>query len=270
MLRYLQKSKAKKGFTIIELIVVIAIIAVLSMIILPLLSNENSRIQEARTAATDFYAAVQTAMNKFSHYDGSLTTSYSVKNESIVRYYAKMGGNYPYDEQYDKDASITDHDYPLATSLYIMVYAKNDKIETIGMVSRAKSSSSEAGFFRLLQRNAADRSTEFGRLFAAEIDDRVSFRDGYYYARVDFNPPTNPDKSINKDEINSETVRVAYAAYCRRELPKSTLGGNVSEFENANLYFGSDFRLNCDEICGTCAPMQSSGDYVGLRGTKLD
>lgn len=271
MLRFLQRTKARKGFTIIELIVVIAIIAVLSAIILPLLSSENSRIQEARSTAADFYAAVQTVMSKYSLYDGALSPAYAVKEESsqpgIVHHYAKMGGNYPY----DKDAGITDHEYPAATSLYIMLHARNDKIETVGVVSRAKSNTtSDPGFFRLLQRNAVDRATEFGRLFSAEINDRVTFRDGYYYARVDFIPPTNADKTINKEEINSETVKVAYAAYTRRELPKATSGSSISDFENANLYFGSDFRLNCDEICGTCAPFQSSGNFVGLHGTKLD
>lgn len=268
MLRFLQKSKAQKGFTIIELIVVIAIIAVLTAVILPSLSSEKSKIQEARTAATDFYAAVQTVMSKYSLYDGALSPAYSVTEESshpgIMRHYAKMGGNYPY----DKDAGLTDHEFPAATSLYIMLQTKNNTVETVGVVSRAQSNtSSDAGFFRLLQRNSSDRSTEFGRLFTAEINDRVRFRDGFYYARVDFIPPINADKTINKQEINSETVKVAFTAYTVKELPKAS--GSSASFENANLYFGSDFKLNCNMLCGTCAPIQSDKKYVGLSGTKL-
>lgn len=268
MLRFLQKLKAKKGFTIIELVVVIVIIAVLMAVILPMLSTERSKVRDACSTATDFYAAVQTVMTKFSTYDAPLSAAFSAKEESnqpgIIRYYAKMGGSYPY----DKTASITDHEYPAATSMYIMLYAKNDQIKTVGVVSRAKSkSSTDPGFFRLLQRNAADRSTEFGKEFIKEIEQRIRFRDGYYYARVDFIPPTNADKTINKDEISTETARVVYAAYCRKELPQAT--GSPSSFENGNLYFGSDYKLNSGEICGTCSALQGS-TYVGLAGTKLN
>lgn len=263
MLRYLQKSKAKKGFTIIELIVVIAILAVLMAVILPVMTSERSRIEEARTTAADFYAAVQTAMTKFSLYDGSLSPKYSNDPEiGIVKYYPKMRGNYPY----DKNATATDNDYQKdATSVYIMVEAKNDVIKTVAVVSRAASrKSTDPGMFALLQRNAADRNTEFGRLFKAEIDDLVNFRDGFYYARVDF---------AGADENTTDTVRVAYAAYLRKQLPVATGtgAGAATSYENKNLYFGSNFRLNCDEICGTCAPFNStSKNYVGLAGTKLN
>lgn len=276
MLRFLQKSKEKKGFTIVELIVVIAIIAVLTAVILPMMSSEKSAINEARSTAADFYAAVQTIMSKYSFYDGPLSPAYSAKDETahpgIMRHYAKMGGNYPY----DKEAGITNHEYPAATSLYIELIAKNGKIESVGAVSRAKNnSSSDAGFFKLLQRSDSDRNTEFGRLFTSEINDRVSFRDGFYYARVDFIPPINPDGTINTAEVNAETVKVAFAAYTKKELPKAAVGSNAAAFENANLYFGSDFKLNCDMVCGTCAPFQGStgsfpGKYVGLKGTKLN
>lgn len=274
MLRFLQKSKAKKGFTIIELIVVIAIIAVLTAVILPMMSSEKSVINEARSTAADFYAAVQTVMSKYSLYDGALSPAYSkgetnaLLDPGILRHYPKMGGNYPY----DKDYKGSDPEYPAEASLYMEVWVRNNQIVSVGAVTRAKkNTTSNPGLFTLLQRNASDINTEFARLFEAEVNDRVRLRDGYYYARVDFVPPTNADGTINKAEINSQTVKVAYTAYLKKGLPKPPPGTTPAELENGNLYFGSDFKLNCDAICGTCAPyLESTGKYVGLKGTKLD
>jgi prepilin-type N-terminal cleavage/methylation domain-containing protein len=55
MIRKLQQLKAKKGFTLVELMVVIAIIGVLAAILIPLMNNflQNARISSANsTAAT--------------------------------------------------------------------------------------------------------------------------------------------------------------------------------------------------------------------------
>lgn len=57
LLRKLQAMKAKKGFTLVELIVVIAIIAVLAAILIPILMNylTNSRISSADSEAKGIY-----------------------------------------------------------------------------------------------------------------------------------------------------------------------------------------------------------------------
>lgn len=267
MIRFLQRQRAKKGFTIIELIVVIAIIAVLMAVVLPFLNNENSRKKEANSAAKDFYSGVQMVMSKYSFFDGDLSVTYTNnKDLGIVRHYAMMGGNYPY----DNGAGITDHTYPTATSLYIMIEAKNDIVQTIGAVSRAQSkSSSDPGFIELLERGSADRSTEFGRLFTGEIDDWIKFQDGFYYARVDFVPPLNPDGTLNKTEVNAETVKVVWTAYTRTELP-SAAGANATDYTNKNLYFGNYNKLNNGTVCGVCAPVNSVGVKVGDKGTVLN
>lgn len=58
--RRLQAMKAKKGFTLVELIVVIAIIAVLAAILIPILMNylTNSRISSADSEAKSLYNVI--------------------------------------------------------------------------------------------------------------------------------------------------------------------------------------------------------------------
>lgn len=266
MIRFLQRQRAKRGFTIIELIVVIAIIAILMAVILPNITGERERINAANSAARDFYAAIQTTMSKYSTYDGQLSPAYSANNNlGVVRYYPLMGGNYPYDASYDH--ANTDNDNPAVASMYIMVHARNDRIQDVGVVTRAKANvSADPGIYTLLQRNAADRSTEFGRLLTREINDRLVFKDGWYYARVDFNYTISAFGVA--ENIKLHTVKVAYTAYSRYELSKAS--GSYTSFVDSALTFGNDYKLNTGEICGTCAVWDStSNTRIGMAGTRL-
>ncbi|MDE7229046.1 MAG: type II secretion system GspH family protein [Oscillospiraceae bacterium] len=267
MIRYLQRQIAKRGFTMIELIVVIAIIAALMAVILPSLTGERERINAANSAARDFYAAVQTTVSKYSTYDGQLSPAYINNNNlGVIRYYPLMGGNYPYDASYDH--ANTDSEPPLPASLYIMVHAQNDVIRDVAAVTRAQANTSaNPGIYTLLQRNAADRNTEFGKLLVNEIDDRLVFTDGWYYARVDFNYTTSVFGAV--EDIKLNTVKVAYAAYSRNELPQAS--GSYGSFQDSALTFGSDYKLNTGDICGTCASWDStSNTRIGMAGTRLE
>lgn len=268
MIRSLQRIKAKKGFTMIELIVVIVIIAIMMAMILPSLSTERARIDEAKATARDFYAAIQTTMSHFSTYDGQLSPKYQTENNlGLIRYYPLMGGNYPFDKDFPQ--ANTDEEFPAMTSMYIMVHARNDIIEEVGVVTRAANNTSFGnGMFQLLKRAATDRNTEFGKLLAGEIDNRIVFRDGWYYARVDFNYELS-DVGLAQD-IKLNTVKVAYAAYSRKELPQAT--GTFDDYVNSTLLFGSDYKLNWGggEICGTCATWDTANStQVGFEGTML-
>lgn len=268
MIKYLQGLKAKRGFTLIEMIVVIAIIAVLSAIILPNISGDSQKIRSANSAARDFYVALQMVMSKFSLYDGKLSPAYIDNPElGIIKHYPKMGGNYPYDKSGGDDGG----EYPAWTWMYVMLEAKNGQIKNVGVVTdkRGTSSSSDP-LYTLLQRNAADRNTEFGRLLKNEIDGQVSFRDGFYYGRVEFNTPFGDDGKVNQAELPNVTVTVAYTAYTGKELPKAT--GSKTEYTNNNLYFGKNNKLKSGEICGICAAKDrtlSSAGMLGDQGTYL-
>ena len=62
----IQKLKAKKGFTLVELIVVIAILAVLMAILVPTMMGfvEDSRIKSADAAAKQYYDLVKTFVSR--------------------------------------------------------------------------------------------------------------------------------------------------------------------------------------------------------------
>lgn len=262
MIRKLQAFRARKGFTIVELIVVIAIIGVLMAVILPALSSANSRKQEARSAAQDFYAAVQTIMTKYSLYEGPLSPAYQVNPDlGEIRYFPEMGGNYPY------KAGTTAGNVPATASIYVEVTTKNTDITNINTYTEDASDSQYAngiGLYHLCERSSANSNTEFGRLLRDEIAKRISYQDGYYYAKITYTYKeaggTIPAK------MEAETVKVEYTGFGRKPLP-SAAGKNFADWSNS-VMFGEDYRLADGDIFGVSAPLKD-GTVVGFAGSAL-
>ena len=69
------KNAKKKGFTIVELVIVIAVIAILAAVMIPTFTNvvdkanESKAMQEARNAYTVWLATGTNAQGDFSTYD---------------------------------------------------------------------------------------------------------------------------------------------------------------------------------------------------------
>ena len=257
MIKYLQ---SKKGFSLIELIVVLAIIAVLMAIIFPMITNERARIREANNTARDFYAAVQSVFTKYSSYDGPLSPSYAANGElGILRHYQEMGGNYPF------DATRTPGDFPETTSIYLEIGVKNNKFLFVNVLSKALSASgSSQAFFELAKKDPGNMSTELGRLLEAELLGRINYLDGFYYAKITY---TAPYMGLSS-KMEASTVKVAYALYMKNELPEAN--GGFSSYQIDNLMFGADNKLSNGEICGSCAPWNNtSNTYLGCVGTMI-
>ena len=86
------KNNKKRGFTIVELVIVIAVIAILAAVLIPTFSNvitkanESKALQQARNAWYDYVATLSTAdIQKLGTISGTIT--YELDNTT---YYFKL------------------------------------------------------------------------------------------------------------------------------------------------------------------------------------
>jgi len=263
MIKYLQRLKARKGFTIVELIVVIAIIAVMMGIVFASITSKDARVSEANSAARDFYTTLQSIMTKFSLYEGPLSPEYQADpNLGEMRYYEKMGGNYPFRK------GSTALEMPTTTSLYVLFETKNNEINRVTTYAIESSDAGYAdgvGLYQLVNADSSHQNTVFGRLLRDEMAKRMNYRDGYYYAKVTY-------KSILTGTIPSrmeaETVKVEYTGYGRDQLESGA--ANFSSFKNDQMYFGDNYVLVNGNVFGVCAPYNTTtGTVMGTAGTTL-
>lgn len=91
-------KKAKKGFTIVELVIVIAVIAILAAVLIPTFTTvvknakENAALSDARTAYTEFLSEGALADN----YDGNAVIVY--ESNSITKTFYVTNGEFDADE----------------------------------------------------------------------------------------------------------------------------------------------------------------------------
>ena len=90
MLKALYSSRASKGFTLMEMLIVVAIIAILVAIAIPVFSNQLEKVREA-TDAANIRAAYAEALMK---YIGAEDESFPVSAESQVILQTKAGWDY--------------------------------------------------------------------------------------------------------------------------------------------------------------------------------
>ena len=91
MLKALYSFRASRGFTMMEMLIVVAIIAILVAIAIPIFSNQLERVREA-TDAANIRAAYAEALTKYIACDSD--TSFPVAAESQVILQTKSGWKY--------------------------------------------------------------------------------------------------------------------------------------------------------------------------------
>lgn len=248
MIHTLQKLKAKRGFTIIELVVVLAIIAIMVSAVLVGSNNRGRRIISANSAASDFYAAMQTQFIDFQMFDGPLTLTlnkrYSEHNTDVsvflrdnaqyagMKYYPTAGGNYPYAFQ---DGETHLEGTPKEAEIYFEFKVTNGNIEVLW-----------ADTMSALIGSGAPANSELSAVMKQNMQDRLEYSDGYYYAKVSYTPPepSAPGAKLSKYDYRTNSIKVDWTAYTKKEI----------RLDNSNTYtFKMQNVLASGQICGICA-----------------
>ena len=297
MIKHLQ---SKKGFSLVELIAVIAIVAVLTAVILPMMSNKRAKITEANSTAKDFYSAMQFVFTKYSLYEGYFSNEFDPNistnsgygtlpedptnpaNRGIMKYYLDLNGNYPFDAKWAATklaaSDSTAYTSPLSTSVYIELYAKNNSIEFINARAIAHDNPDYSNAWYYLRKQRTDDLAklpyqEFAKSLAAELQGRISYMDGYYLAKVSYTEVE--DSTTIPSTTAVSPIRVDYTAYMKKSLPEA--GPDPAVFMTDNLYFIKDNTLANDEICGVCSKFYSKNDkfiandpFIKLHPTILE
>lgn len=240
----MRKFLRKKGFTIIELIVVIAIIAVLVAMIVPTLSTRDANKHASRTAARDFYSATQHLFTKYSKYEGELYPGQKEDTGKIIDYDKSLGGNYP-------------------TTLYICLAmcVRNGEIVYVDAVGANNPTVAEMNLYS--QWHVSDETT-LEKMLKKDLKPLFMQQDGIYYAYIFFR---NNATLVPESTGNTNTVRVLAAAYCPTEIPPC--GSDYNDFMSKYLLLQENgYNANGDYL-GVCSSFEDKilNNTIGFPGT---
>lgn len=260
MIKFLQKMRTRRGFTLVELIIVVAVIAVLAAIILPSLDTRRANKEKARSASRDMYNAMQSIFTKYSLYEAAL--SIPLKSEktptdtSYIHFFKKVGGNFPC-----KAGAVSFPDMPETCDLFIEVAAKGGVIGDVNVGNT---------FEDLLKRGDNVKDSALGDLLKNDLETRIDLHDGYYYVKVSYKAVAPEPPATTTDKVN--TVKIGFAAFSEKQFP--TFAGDWDEYVKQNLLFNwTESYTTAKRIVGVFSPYVSNAAgedrSLGLKGTVL-
>lgn len=251
----------KKGFSLLELVIVIAIIGILTAMIVPTLSTGEAQKKAALSGAKDFYSATQYLVTKYSRFEGFLSDEMkqqqlgndtnNLSSDSILEFKKAFCGN-----------------YPQSTNNYIMISmaVRRSEIAYVNAVSAPTVAECEEKIFKqegLIKSGDNYVMTPFERVFAQDVDPLFEQQDGVYYATIRAEGHT---ATLLEETSINPSMRVIMAGFCSDELPIAS--GDINTYRNDVLLFREDFRLANNFYMGVCSSLKdSSNNYVGAPGS---
>ncbi|MCH5195316.1 MAG: type II secretion system protein [Oscillospiraceae bacterium] len=255
------RFRRKKGFTMVELVVVIAIIAVLTAMIIPTLSSRESNKIRVANGAKDFYVAIQHVFSKYAKQEIDITGKSPSDTDGtfIMCYDRNFGGNRPIRK-------------------YVFIYAEylNGKIVSIDACS--DNSPAVAMAYVLTQEHRSTNPNEIasgnGKAFldkiTPELQTAFQAADGSYYALIEYD--TTLQQSTN---LGSNLLKVVFAGYGDYQLPRyengdvDTGAGGFEAYKQANLLVTDLGMISTGDYFGiqSSRKMPGSNDYIGDYGT---
>lgn len=215
MIQYLQRMRNKKGFTFIELVVVMAIIAVLAAIIIPnLIGNNTDKKRSANVNAQTFFTAAQLTMTRAQTTERQLV-NYATGEIHFIEY--EKGAN--------TIKSQLGESSPL---LFIEAEFEQRGVKGVHIEETLTKLMAKPDFDGVTQ-------TTLESYIADNLDKyMVDSYEGYFYAVVDSN------------------FKVLCTHFMQDRLPMSTAYGSASEFRDALMLNSSERVTGNDCILGSC------------------
>lgn len=215
MIRYLQNLKGRKGFTLVELIIVIAIIAILLALTLPMFSNDDAKRSSVDTYATDFYAGLQYNLTRYQKTEAPVSPALAADTSSYLKYDADVGQN------------IFTEDY-----LYIELYYDRG-VKYVNVANRLAALTGVA---------PAASDTAFEQQLEKDMNEIINqATSGYYYALISMEGTYNNLRAVTvhftEERITDPTPSLlVFADYA--ELENGMLCGTCTSDNKKGAYVG--------------------------------
>ncbi|MCM1167124.1 MAG: type II secretion system GspH family protein [Lachnospiraceae bacterium] len=246
MIKTIHNMRKRRGFTMTELIVVIAVIAILAAMILPSLDTHKAAIDDACSASRDMYNALQSIFTKYSLTEAVLDLRMKddeTAKKEFVCFYKRVGGNYLH------KPGVSIEDMPPSLSLYIEVNAEGGVIKGV----RFDNSLSEL----LTKTNANGAVT--AEVLKRDLESRVDVHDGYYYAEVRYLAASAPSPGAAVTNVNP--IKVKFAAYTKNKISGCT--AESVKFKSHCVTYGG-------QVVGVFAPYNTTaGGTMGDKDSVL-